>query len=62
MPRWRSAPAHGVELPIAAQVDALLQGHITAEAAVGVLMGRRQRAESDAAALSERAAGVGGAC
>ena len=39
---------HGVELPIAAQVDALLQGHITAEAAVGVLMGRRQRAESDA--------------
>jgi glycerol-3-phosphate dehydrogenase (NAD(P)+) len=40
--------AHGVELPIAAQVDALLQGRITAEAAVGALMGRRQRAESDA--------------
>lgn len=39
--------AHGVELPIAAQVDALLQGHITPEAAVGALMGRRQRAESD---------------
>jgi glycerol-3-phosphate dehydrogenase (NAD(P)+) len=39
---------HGVELPIAAQVDALLQGHITAEAAVALLMGRRQRAESDA--------------
>ncbi len=39
---------YGVELPIAAQVDALLQGHTTAEAAVGVLMGRRQRAESDA--------------
>ncbi len=39
--------AHGVELPIAAQVDALLQGRITPEAAVGVLMGRRQRAESD---------------
>jgi len=41
--------AHGVELPIAAQVDALLQGHVTAEAAVGALMGRRQRAESDRA-------------
>lgn len=39
--------ANGVELPIAAQVDALLQGHITPEAAVGALMGRRQRAESD---------------
>jgi glycerol-3-phosphate dehydrogenase len=41
--------AHGVELPIATQVDALLQGRITPEAAVGALMGRRQRAESDAA-------------
>jgi glycerol-3-phosphate dehydrogenase (NAD(P)+) len=41
--------AHGVELPIAAQVDALLQGRITPEAAVGALMGRRQRAESDGA-------------
>ena len=40
--------AHGVELPIAAQVAALLEGRITPEAAVGVLMGRRQRAESDA--------------
>jgi glycerol-3-phosphate dehydrogenase (NAD(P)+) len=39
---------HGVELPITAQVDALLQGRITPEAAVGALMGRRQRAESDA--------------
>lgn len=39
--------AHGVELPIAAQVDALLQGRVTPEAAVSVLMGRRQRAESD---------------
>jgi glycerol-3-phosphate dehydrogenase (NAD(P)+) len=41
--------AHRVELPIAAQVQALLQGRTTPEAAVGVLMGRRQRAESDAA-------------
>ena len=40
---------HGVELPIASQVDALLQGRITPEAAVGALMGRRQRAESDTA-------------
>jgi glycerol-3-phosphate dehydrogenase (NAD(P)+) len=41
--------AHGVELPIATQVDALLQGRITPAAAVGALMGRRQRAESDVA-------------
>jgi glycerol-3-phosphate dehydrogenase (NAD(P)+) len=41
--------AHGVELPIATQVDALLQGRITPAAAVGALMGRRQRAESDLA-------------
>ncbi|MGD9903887.1 MAG: NAD(P)H-dependent glycerol-3-phosphate dehydrogenase [Vicinamibacterales bacterium] len=41
--------AHGVELPITAQVDALLQGRVTPEVAVGILMGRRQRAESDAA-------------
>lgn len=37
----------GVELPIAAQVDALLSGHSTPAAAVAELMGRRQRAESD---------------
>ena len=42
--------AHGVELPIAEQVDALLAGRLTAAAAVGELMGRRQRAESDAQA------------
>lgn len=42
--------AHGVELPIAAQVDALLAGRVTAAAAVTELMGRRQRAESDARA------------
>jgi glycerol-3-phosphate dehydrogenase (NAD(P)+) len=39
--------ALGVELPIAAQVDALLEGRITPQDAVGALMGRRQRAESD---------------
>jgi glycerol-3-phosphate dehydrogenase (NAD(P)+) len=38
---------HGVELPIAAQVDALLHGRVTAAAAVAELMGRRQRAETD---------------
>ncbi len=38
---------HGVELPIAAQVDALLAGRVSAAAAVTELMGRRQRAESD---------------
>lgn len=37
----------GVELPIAAQVDALLSGRSTPAAAVAELMGRRQRAESD---------------
>lgn len=41
---------HGVELPIAAQVDALLAGRVSAAAAVTELMGRRQRAESDARA------------
>ncbi len=39
-----------VELPIASQVDALLAGRISAAAAVSELMGRRQRAESDAQA------------
>ena len=38
---------HGVELPIAAQVDALLGGRVSAAAAVSELMGRRQRAEAD---------------
>lgn len=38
---------HGVELPIASQVDALLHGRVTAAAAVAELMGRRQRAETD---------------
>ena len=42
--------AHGVELPIAAQVDALLSGRVSAAVAVSELMGRRQRAESDARA------------
>lgn len=37
----------GVELPIAAQVDRLLQGHSTPQDAVALLMGRRQRAESE---------------
>lgn len=37
----------GVELPIAAQVDALLSGAVTPAAAVKELMGRRQRAEAD---------------
>ena len=39
---------HGIELPIASQVDAVLTGRVSAAAAVGELMGRRQRAESDA--------------
>ena len=38
---------HGVELPIAAQVDALLDGRVSAAAAVSELRGRRQRAEAD---------------
>jgi glycerol-3-phosphate dehydrogenase (NAD(P)+) len=38
---------HGVELPIASQVHALLHGRVTAAAAVAELMGRRQRAETD---------------
>lgn len=37
----------GVELPIAAQVDALLAGRVGPGAAVADLMGRRQRAETD---------------
>ena len=36
-----------VELPIAAQVDGLLQGRVSAAEAVAQLMGRRQRTESD---------------
>jgi glycerol-3-phosphate dehydrogenase (NAD(P)+) len=39
--------AHDVELPIASEVSALLQGRTSAADAVGRLMGRRQRAESD---------------
>ena len=39
--------AHGVELPIAAQVAAVLAGTVTPAAAVSGLMGRRQRSESD---------------
>ena len=39
--------AYGVELPIAAQVDALLAGRVSAVAAVSELMGRRQRSEAD---------------
>lgn len=38
---------HGVELPIACQVDALLEGSVTPAAALAELMGRRQRAELD---------------
>lgn len=38
---------HGVELPIATQVEALLAGAVTPAAAVAELMGRRQRAELD---------------
>ena len=37
----------GVELPIAAQVDALLGGRVAPAAAVADLMGRRQRAETE---------------
>jgi glycerol-3-phosphate dehydrogenase (NAD(P)+) len=37
----------GVELPIASQVDRLLQGRASAAEAVAQLMGRRQRAESE---------------
>lgn len=37
----------GVELPIAAQVEALLAGRVAPAAAVADLMGRRQRTESD---------------
>jgi len=37
----------GVELPIAAQVEALLAGRVAPGAAVADLMGRRQRAETD---------------
>jgi glycerol-3-phosphate dehydrogenase (NAD(P)+) len=37
----------GVELPIAAQVEALLGGRVAPAAAVADLMGRRQRAETE---------------
>lgn len=37
----------GVELPITAQVDALISGRAAPAAAVAELMGRRQRAEAD---------------
>lgn len=38
---------HGVELPLAAQMEAVLQGRTTARAAVEVLMLRPQRSETD---------------
>jgi glycerol-3-phosphate dehydrogenase (NAD(P)+) len=38
---------HGVELPIAAQVVALLDGRTDVRTAVGELMGRRQRSEAE---------------
>jgi glycerol-3-phosphate dehydrogenase (NAD(P)+) len=38
---------HGLELPIAAQMGAVLDGHVTPLDAVETLMGRRQRAEVD---------------
>jgi glycerol-3-phosphate dehydrogenase (NAD(P)+) len=38
---------HGIELPIAAQMSAVLQGRCTPLEAVETLMGRRQRAEVD---------------
>jgi glycerol-3-phosphate dehydrogenase (NAD(P)+) len=37
---------HGIELPIAAQMSAVLEGHRDAKVAVMELMGRRQRAET----------------
>ena len=38
---------HGIELPIAAQMKAVLDGRCTPLDAVEMLMGRRQRAEID---------------
>jgi glycerol-3-phosphate dehydrogenase (NAD(P)+) len=38
---------HGLELPIAAQMAAVLDGHTSPLEAVETLMGRRQRAEVD---------------
>jgi glycerol-3-phosphate dehydrogenase (NAD(P)+) len=38
---------HGIELPIAAQMAAVLEHRCTALVAVETLMGRRQRAEVD---------------
>ena len=39
---------HGIELPIASQMAAVLNGHSAPREAVDALMGRRQRPESDA--------------
>ena len=39
---------HGIELPIASQMAAVLNGHSAPREAVDALMGRRQRLESDA--------------
>jgi glycerol-3-phosphate dehydrogenase (NAD(P)+) len=38
---------HGIELPIAAQMAAVLDGTVSPRQAVETLMGRRQRPESD---------------
>ena len=45
--RWRSAPAHGVELPIATQMSEVLEGRIDVRSALDALMLRRQRAEAE---------------
>ena len=51
VPTTRAALAlgarHGLELPIAAQMAAVLDGHVSPLDAVEMLMGRRQRAEVD---------------
>ena len=51
VPTTRAALAlgarHGLELPIAAQMSAVLDGHVSPLDAVEMLMGRRQRAEVD---------------
>jgi glycerol-3-phosphate dehydrogenase (NAD(P)+) len=39
---------HGIELPIAAQMAAVLEGRSSPMVAVEALMGRRQRPEADA--------------
>jgi glycerol-3-phosphate dehydrogenase (NAD(P)+) len=38
---------HGIELPIACQMQAVLEGRTSPSSAVDALMGRRQRAETD---------------